>query len=357
MELNNTLLSFLFLVFGYFFNKYFLLIVKKYNWSVISDNQFKKPQAFHFASTPRVGGLTIFCLLSLSFLYLFLYQNILYLEYITFCSLFFFLGLMDDCKINLKPKFRLLIMIASLIILIISNDFYLEKTGLEFLNNLLEIDIFALCFIILCFLFIINGANLIDGFNGLLGIHTLIIMLVLFFINLFNNNFNLAYILFVSILTILVFIKFNFPKAKMFLGDSGAYLMGALIGVSSIYTSILNPDISPFFFCVLLFYLFFEVFFSFFRKLFLTRQSPLLPDNKHLHMLLFKTFAKNKNNLKSNYNVSIYINLIFFILIIPAVILMNNGEFCRYYFFFLLSVYIYFYKILHKKIKTSKAKI
>jgi len=357
MELNNILFSFFLLIFGYFFSKYFLLIVKKYNWSLISDNQFKKPQAFHFDSTPRVGGITIFCLLFLSFLYLFLYQNILYLEYVTFCSLFFFLGLIDDCKINLKPKFRLLIMVTSLMILIISNDFYLEKTGLEFLNNLLEIDIFALCFTILCFLFIINGANLIDGFNGLLAIHTLIIIVVLFFINLINYNFDLTYILFFSILSILTFLKFNFPKAKMFLGDSGAYLMGALVGISSIYTNILNPAISPFFFCILLFYLFFEVFFSFFRKLFLTKQSPLFPDNKHLHMLLYRKFVKNKNNLKSNYNVSIYINLIFFILIIPAVLLMNNGEFCRYYFFFLLSAYIYFYKILYREIKISKTKI
>ena len=55
MELNNILFSFLFLIFGYFFNKHFLLIVKKYNWILISDNQFKKPQAFHLDSTPRIG--------------------------------------------------------------------------------------------------------------------------------------------------------------------------------------------------------------------------------------------------------------------------------------------------------------
>ena len=81
----------------------------------------------------------------------------------------------------------------------------------------------------------------------------------------------------------------------MFLGDSGAYLIGALIAVSVIKTSLANPMISPFFFCVLLVYLFFEVFFSFFRKIFIVRQSPLLPDNKHLHMILYKfLFKKNK---------------------------------------------------------------
>jgi len=147
-------------------------------------------------------------------------------------------------------------------------------------------------FVCLCFLFIINGSNLIDGFNGLLGIHSLIIFIVLFAINLINENNNLIYILFYVCLLILIFLKFNFPKAQIFLGDGGAYLFGVLIALSVIKTSILNPSISPFFFCILLFYLFFEVFFSFFRKFIVTRRSPLLPDNKHLHMFFYKFLLK-----------------------------------------------------------------
>ena len=50
----------------------------------------------------------------------------------------------------------------------------INKSGLEFLNSWLENNIFQICFVLLCFLFIINGANLIDGFNGLLAIHFLI---------------------------------------------------------------------------------------------------------------------------------------------------------------------------------------
>ena len=155
-------------------------------------------------------------------------------------------------------------MIILLITLVIYNDFYIEKSGLEFLNHLLKIDIFSLFFICLCFLFIINGSNLIDGFNGLLGFHALAIFIILLVINLIGENDNLAYILFYICLVVLIFLKFNFPKAQMFLGDSGAYLVGTLISISTIKTSIANPSISPFFFCVLLFYLFFEVFFSFF---------------------------------------------------------------------------------------------
>jgi len=351
MELNNIIFPSIFIIIGFVLSKYLLLIIKNSKTNLLVDNQFKKPQAFHESSTYRLGGIIIFTLLVLVFLYLYFYKDIFIYEYFSFCVLFFILGLIDDLKINIAPKFRLLIMITFLVVLVISNEIYIKKTGLEFLDHLVAIDIFSLMFICLCFLFIINGSNLIDGFNGLLGIHSLIIFSVLFAINFFQNNTTLIYVLFYSILLTLIFLKFNFPKAQFFLGDSGAYLLGILIAISVIKTSNLNPSISPFFFCILLFYLFFEVFFSFFRKLFFSRQSPLLPDNKHLHMMLYKTLLKkNKKKLISNYSVSIYINLFYILAITPGVIFMNDGLFCRYYFFVLLIVYTYFYKTLNKRV-------
>ena len=144
----------------------------------------------------------------------------------------------------------------------------------------------------------------------------------------------------------------NFPKAQIFLGDSGAYLVGILIAISTINTNNHYPEVSSFFFCILLFYIFFEVFFSFFRKIFFARQSPLLPDKNHLHMLCYKYLLK-KNNKEtiSNYKVSIYINLIYLLLITPGIIFMNNSIFCRFYFFLLLAIYICFYYLLYKKTK------
>jgi len=352
MELNNIIFSILLLSVSFFFSKYLLLIFYKSKYNLLIDNDYKKPQAFHESYTPRLGGITIFFTLSLSFLYLSFLKNIYFSEYTSFCTLFFFLGLLDDIKIKIVPKYRLGIMILLLMVLVIFNELYIEKSGLEFLNHLLAIDIFSLIFIILCFLFIVNGSNLIDGFNGLLSIHALIIFVVLFTINLINKNIELLYILFFIILSILIFLRFNFPKSQMFLGDSGAYLLGALMAVSVIKTSILNPSVSPFFFCTLLIYLFFEVFFSFFRKIFVVRQSPLFPDDKHLHMNFYKfLLKKNKSKLNSNYKVSIYINAIYLLMIIPAIIFMHNGLFCRYYFFVLLIVYIYFYKVLSRRIK------
>ena len=60
MELNNIIFSFLLLFLGYFFSKYFLLILKESKSNLLFDNQFKKPQAFHEDSTYRLGGTIIF---------------------------------------------------------------------------------------------------------------------------------------------------------------------------------------------------------------------------------------------------------------------------------------------------------
>ena len=353
MNLNNLILALVLIGLGLFFYKYFLLILNKYNPKLLVDNQFTKPQAFHELPTSITGGVGIFFSLSIIYFYLFFFKNVIFYEYLSICTLFFLLGLADDIEVNINPKIRLFLMTVFLIVLINYNNFYLEKTGIEFLNNWLkDSKLFSLIFICLCFLFVINGANLIDGYNGLLGFHSLIIFINLFLINYLNGHSDLANLLFFQIIVLLTFLKFNFPKAKIFLGDSGSYLLGAFIAISAIKTSIANPTISPFYFCILLFYLFFEVFFSFFRKLIKEKKSPIFPDKKHLHMLLYKILLKKNNDKnKSNYYVSIIINLIYLILIIPAILMMENGEFCKYYSSLFFVSYIFSYKIAHAKIQ------
>ena len=352
MDSNNIVLFLILVSFGLIFYKYFYINLKKYNSKVLIDDEFKKPQAFHEVPVSVSGGLGLYISFIIFSSYLFLTKEIIYYDYLSFCTLFFLLGLSDDLKFNVRPKFRLLTMIILLIALVILNKFYIQHTGIAFLNRFLEIDIFSLFFVSLCFLFIVNGSNLIDGYNGLLSIHSLIILLNLFFINYFNENSNLALFIFCLILILAVFTKYNFPKASAFLGDSGSYFLGVFIAISVIKTSIANPTISPFYFCILLFYLFFEVFFSFIRKISIAKISPLFPDENHLHMLIYKYFLKKNNNkFKSNYYVSIVINSIYLILIIPAVLMKDNGMFCKYYSIVFFIIYLFSYKKIYEKTK------
>ena len=313
---------------------------------ILLDADFEKPQAFHKDLVPRCGGLAGIVSLTFFFILYDLMFGKFLLDYLILSIALFSLGFLEDMKFKITPNVRLILMMSILVIFIFFSGITIKGIDVPFLSIWMKNNIFSIAFLLLCFLFIINGANFIDGFNGLLTIHLLIINTVLVFLNFSNGNENLGWVITAQIIILFVFLVFNFPKAKMFMGDSGSYLFGSLVALNIIKTNNLNPDISSFFFCILLFYLFFEVFFSFFRKLYL-RSSPLKPDKKHLHMLLYSFLEKSNKFKDSNYLNSIIINLVYIFLICPGIFFSDNGSICRYIFFFLLVVYILFYYLLN----------
>jgi len=337
-------LNFFFIFFLISFFSIFLITKysKHFFFNSLLDKDFLKPQAFHKEPIARIGGFSILLLFGLFILsYLFIF-DIFLKDYFTISLLLFILGFLDDLKIKIKPNIRLFLMFISLVFCISIFSIQITRSGFDFLNLWLENNIFQICFVLLCFLFVINGANLIDGFNGLLAIHFLLINSIFLVINLLNQNENISIILFTQILIVSSFLLFNFPKAKIFLGDSGSYLLGALIALNSIKTYELNSEISPFFFAGVLFYLFYEVFFSFIRKVKL-KSSPLEPDRNHLHMLLHNWLSKAKNIENSNYLTSLLINSCYLFLQIPVFYFQNNGLISRYCFFSLIILYTIIY--------------
>tara|TARA_Y100000389_G_scaffold197721_1_gene232842 strand:- start:19 stop:1080 length:1062 start_codon:yes stop_codon:yes gene_type:complete len=329
---------------------FIFLITSKYSYKIkngaLLDQDFSKPQAFHRHAIPRSGGLAgIISLNIFFFFYFLLYSNALY-EYIFICNLMFLIGFLDDIKIKISPFKRLVLMIIFLFFSIHILSLKISNVDIPFLLSILEIDIFTSIFVLLCFLFIINGSNLIDGFNGLLTINLVIINLILLYINISSGNNEFSIFLIAQIIILLSFVLFNFPNAKIFFGDSGSYVMGTLVALNSIITNNLNPDYSSFFFASLLFYLFFEVFFSFVRKT-IKKKSPMLPDNKHLHMLTYKKISLTFGKDKGNYMNSIIINAAYLLLILPAIIFSKDPMISKYWFFSLLAIYLLTYLRLY----------
>ena len=330
------------------------LLIQKFSNRIFSgallDDDFVKPQSFHNSEIPRSGGLA--SIISLMF-FIFLNKsifNFFYLEYLIVGLGIFLIGFLGDLKINLSPKIRLILMSIFLFFCINIFSFEISYIDLIFLNDLLNIKLFSICFILLCFLFIINGANLIDGFDGLLALQLIIINTILLIINLDNNPNNQTLFITAQLIILAIFFLFNFPKAKIFMGDGGAYLFGAITSLNIILTNNLNGNISSFFYCILLFYMFFEVFFSFFRKI-LQKKSPVKPDEYHLHMLTYK-YLQNKTQIKNcNFINSIMINFVYFIFIFPAFFVKENGTICKYWFFLILIFYIFTYSRLNSFIK------
>ena len=333
---------------------FIFLIVSKFSHKIkegaLLDNDLTKPQAFHELPITRSGGLaTIISLCIFLEIYYLLYSVILY-DYFLVCFSMFMIGFIDDLKINIKPFERLLLMIGILFIFIYFLPIKILNIDIQFLKFFMSNHLFSSIFILICFLFVTNGANLIDGFNGLLAINLLIINIILTFINIKNGNLDFSIFLTAQIIILLSFLLFNFPRAKIFLGDSGAYLMGSMVSLNIIITNNINPNISSFFFCTLLFYVFFEVFFSFFRKI-IQKKSPIYPDNQHLHMLSYYKISTYLGKDKSNFLNSLLINIVYLALIVPGLYFMDNPSFSRYWFFTLLLIYIVIYLRLYRLTK------
>jgi UDP-N-acetylmuramyl pentapeptide phosphotransferase/UDP-N-acetylglucosamine-1-phosphate transferase len=225
-------------------------VIKNYSnlkLNILLDKEYSKPQSFHKHPVLCFGGCSIYILFAIIFLFFDLkFFNYFFL----LATVSFFIGLIDDLKIKVRPLSRLMLIFALFFIIIKFLNININNLSVDFLNKIFEeYHSLKLLFVTLCFVFIINGSNFIDGFNGLLTIHTLIILFILNFINYYFSNYDLLVFGIIAFFVILSFALFNFPKAKLFLGDSGSYLIGTLISYLIIQTSNYNSNIPSFFFC------------------------------------------------------------------------------------------------------------
>jgi UDP-GlcNAc:undecaprenyl-phosphate GlcNAc-1-phosphate transferase len=205
----------------------------------------------HAESTPLLGGVSVFSSFFISiFFALFLshafegflsnrFPNLLpYLPgalqqskklFLIFLGglLILFLGLKDDCS-GMKPGTKLgaLFLIALLF-------FYLNIRITLFIETPWVSLVLTLCWI----LFLTNSFNLLDNMNGLSSGTALACSLVLFLVAIILKQVFIAFYLCAFLGALLGFMFFNFPRAHIFLGDSGALFIGYNLAVITILES------------------------------------------------------------------------------------------------------------------------
>ncbi len=273
----------------------------------------------------------------------------------TFIFLIFLLGIFSDLKILNSAKFRFSLQILLLFLFIFIGDIYLQNTKVIFIDQLLNNKIFNYLFVLFCMLILINGTNFIDGLNtNVLGYY---IILSIFLSQTSQDYFIINYPywnLWIFILIILYL--FNFFN-KLFIGDSGSYILGFFYGYIIIETYVSNQNLSPFYIVLLVWYPCFETLFSIIRK-FRFRKSPILPDTKHFHQLLYQIIKKKLklSNVKSNVLGSHIINFYNLIIIFLASIYPNNTQYQIILLFLNIFVYCYVYFKFFKFIYLKKVK-
>lgn len=207
------------------------------------DNPSEATRKIHERIMPRAGGIVIagiFVVLSLIFTPgppTAAYWGALLASVVVFV-----VGLIDDVK-RLSPWVKLVAQItASLIAIfmfgvgveVISNplgqQFDLGKTIVEIGN--IAIPIISVMFSLVWMVGMTNTMNFLDGLDGLAtgvgGIAALILFLVS--INPRIDQPATAVMALILLGACLGFLRYNFYPAKIFLGDSGAYFLGMMLG-------------------------------------------------------------------------------------------------------------------------------
>lgn len=248
-------------------------------------------------------------------------NNSFYLFFVIFSL--YLLGLLSDLDILASPLKRIIFQTSIILLSIFLFDLQINSVSIDTIDKILEIKFFNIFFTLMCLLVLINGFNLMDGLNTLVLGYFIFCLTALYFTSK-QNNFYLDYKLIEDILIILsIMIFFNF-FGKSFLGDSGTYSIGFLIGIISIKFAYENYSlISPYFVASILWYPAIENLFSILRRIYL-RKKLSNADNNHLHHLVY-SYLKNNGFLKNKE----YINSL-------------SGILINFYNLITLSISIYF---------------
>ena len=281
------LILILILSINYFLNKRKFLVDKKYldHKSFVSNNL-----------SPISGGIIFL----ISILIFSSFENL----YIKILFMFIFIiGLLSDLNYLVSPIKRILFQILVVALFIYLNDIYVQSIKIQIIDQLLENLFFKIIFTSFCFLVLLNGSNFIDGLNTILiGYYFLLSIICILLIIKFDLPGNDYHNFSVIMLTLSMLFIFNF-FGKLYSGDGGAYLISFIIGIFLINLANLSEQISPYFVACLLWYPAYENLFSIFRKK-IFKRSVINPDNRHLHHLIF-LYLKKKNKFNELYTNTI----------------------------------------------------
>lgn len=239
----------------------------------------------HKEPMPRMGGLAIF--LSFLICYMFFGSINTQMLSIVIASLVIILfGMIDDIN-PLKARYKLIGQLISAFIIVFYGDIVLKEA--YFLNYYIDFGPIApyltIFFIIAC----INAINLIDGLDGLAsGISTIYFVTVGIIAVLTNRLGGLDIILSILMFgSTLGFLVYNFPPAKIFMGDTGSQFLGFMIAIISLLgfkNVTFNSLVVP---IVILAIPIFDTLFAILRR-FLKGESIGTPDKEHFHHQLLK---------------------------------------------------------------------
>ncbi len=313
-----------------------LLVVRsaKSHAHLSSDHDLTGPQKFHASPVPRVGAIGIFGGALAGALAILWRDPAIGRQVFVLlgCGLPALLaGLQEDLTKGVSPRRRLLATALSALLAVWLLDAVLVRTAIPGLDWIVSFPWAAALVSIFVVAGVANSVNIIDGFNGLASMCSVLILLSLAYVAFQVDDTMLVLMALSAVGAVLGFFVWNFPAGLIFLGDGGAYFLGFYIAELALLLLHRNPAVSPMFPLLLCIYPVFETVFSIYRRRFLRATPPSMPDGIHLHSLIYRRvmrWAVGNQSAKAltrrNSMTSPYLWLLCMFAAIPAVLFWDN---------------------------------
>lgn len=280
-------------------------------------------RSVHTKSFPRLGGIAVVVSFMAIFLFVFITDNAFKADFSSQINLRGFLaavlllvvlGVWDDIR-AIKPAFKLMTQSAVGLILFWSGlriEVFTNPFGGEFQLNFL-ISLFITIFWIVG---VINAINLIDGIDGLASGVICVASFFLFLISSYLNIYVAMILLAILCGSTLGFLFYNFPPAKIFLGDTGSMFLGLIIAITPLLgrqnkvvttITLLIPM------CTLAIPIS-DTFLAIFRRM-SKKGSIFIADKKHLHHRFLHLGMTQKQVVIMFYLFTAYFSLIAFLFV------------------------------------------
>lgn len=254
---------------------------------------YQDARKIHSGNISRLGGVGI----AISFfvctaVYFLIADASLFIEYLPIISaglIIFVFGFIDDV-VTLRAIVKLLIQIVATCLVIFSGNRFTQIGPWQIPSALSYI--FTFCWII----GVVNAFNLIDGLDGLCGSLAFTTTLTLGIIYTLSGN-NISVICFILAASILGFLCFNWPPAKLFMGDCGSQFLGFMLATLPLIPADSVIEFNKFLIIVsVAAFPIFDTIAAIWRRI--RDKRPIMsPDKSHLHHKLLNMGYTKKSSL------------------------------------------------------------
>jgi UDP-GlcNAc:undecaprenyl-phosphate GlcNAc-1-phosphate transferase len=248
------------------------------------------PQSSHVRPAQRFGGIGIVSGLVLALLILSWSkaERLTYEYYLITIVPILVITVVGDFGRELQPWLRLVATTMSGALAMYFFDIRLVSIDLKLIDMALSVLSISVLATIFAATGVTNAFNIIDGLNGLAGGFSVLCSFALAIFCVKIELYGISAALTVLAATISGFLLVNFPNGRLFLGDTGAYLLGHTLVWIAIGINFRAPEISAFAILLVFFWPVAETVLSIFRRL--SRDKKVShPDHLHFHQLVMRS--------------------------------------------------------------------